>query len=508
MGKGKKKKNGVKTTGTLDDEDCTDDAGPGSAVPIEPENGILIGNAMTPSEAESSRGCSDGAAQETWQTVQPAAANSPQTPDRDEDGPLRAFRDAGEIRELENPWAEPPPTQDGTTDLLPPEPALEIAVPQQTKLRVRGMTCGKCVGRVQRHLGGVEGVTNAEVDLDSESVVVDGTATVESMCAALRSNGYDGTLWGEADEADLLEKQAAAAATRQWKLYVGGMTCIKCVGRVKRHLQSVVGVDAADVDLPSATAWAAGRAPLEALCAVLTENGYPTCEWSEEAVAAAKRSKAEAHAAADAATSSMIAVDDFNPRSTASSLEAVSTRKLHVAGMTCGKCIGRVKRHLESVAGVLNADIDLDSASAVVHGSATLEAMCSVLRDNGYEGREWGTSGEGPAGNLPGSSGYHVMDSSFDPRADEFNPRSGSRPLPLGLSAAPILVVHPVVDANMASTRLLVSGMTCGACVARVEKEVISALSRTDCHTSVTSLFSRSSAAVVHLRYFPCRCCA
>jgi copper ion binding protein len=475
--KGKKKPN-PKGGLVAGEEECSDDGGrdpPDASQKVDP-----IGSdepmATLTSEAESSRGNADVVA-----------------PDPNEDDLVQALRGAGEIGELENQWAELPHSR-GTNEFTP-EPALDAAVAahsrgtnestpelaldaaavaEQTKLRVRGMTCGKCVGRVQRHLGRVEGVISAEADFDSECAFVNGTATLESMCAALQSNGYDGTLWDEVAEAELLAKRAAASAKRQWKLYVDGMTCIKCVGRVKRYLQSVGGVDAADVDLTSATAWVEGCAQLEALCAVLNDNGYSACEWSEEAAAAAERRKAAANAVTATATSATIAADDFNPRSATPASEQAKTQKLHVGGMTCGKCVGRVKRHLESVAGVLNADVDLDSASAVVHGCATLEAMCSVLCENGYEGREWAASTAALAGSVPGSSGYHAMD--FNPRVDEFNPRAGGiAPAP---STAPILVVDPAVDVNMASTRLLVSGMTCGACVARVEKEVISALSR------------------------------
>ena len=66
-------------------------------------------------------------------------------------------------------------------------------VPSQTvELAVEGMTCASCVGRVERALQKVPGVTAAQVNLATERATVQGSATLEALLAALDKAGYPG----------------------------------------------------------------------------------------------------------------------------------------------------------------------------------------------------------------------------------------------------------------------------------------------------------------------------
>lgn len=61
-------------------------------------------------------------------------------------------------------------------------------------LDVKGMTCGHCQSSVEGALKGLEGVTNAEVDLSSGKVDVtydDAQVTVDTMREAVEDQGYD-----------------------------------------------------------------------------------------------------------------------------------------------------------------------------------------------------------------------------------------------------------------------------------------------------------------------------
>ncbi|MBX3246918.1 MAG: heavy-metal-associated domain-containing protein [Myxococcales bacterium] len=65
---------------------------------------------------------------------------------------------------------------------------------QTTKLRVEGMSCGHCVGRVERALRGVEGVTEVTVSLEAGEATVahDATrVTVDALLRAVDEAGYD-----------------------------------------------------------------------------------------------------------------------------------------------------------------------------------------------------------------------------------------------------------------------------------------------------------------------------
>ena len=59
-----------------------------------------------------------------------------------------------------------------------------------TELAVEGMTCASCVGRVEKALKEVSGVTSANVNLATERATVQGSASVEAMIAAIEQAGY------------------------------------------------------------------------------------------------------------------------------------------------------------------------------------------------------------------------------------------------------------------------------------------------------------------------------
>ena len=59
---------------------------------------------------------------------------------------------------------------------------------------VTGMSCAACSARVEKAVSGVKGVTSCSVNLLTNSMGVDGTATTEEIIAAVRNAGYKATL--------------------------------------------------------------------------------------------------------------------------------------------------------------------------------------------------------------------------------------------------------------------------------------------------------------------------
>ena len=57
-------------------------------------------------------------------------------------------------------------------------------------------------------------------------------------------------------------------------LKVSGMTCMHCVGAVKKALEQVPGVEIADVSLEKAQAVVTGDADVQAMVAAIKEEGY------------------------------------------------------------------------------------------------------------------------------------------------------------------------------------------------------------------------------------------
>ncbi|WP_421702864.1 heavy metal translocating P-type ATPase [Aliiroseovarius sp.] len=103
---------------------------------------------------------------------------------------------------------------------------------QQVTFGVQGMTCAACVGRVERALAGVKGVSSAQVNLAAESATVsfDAPADAADLTRAIEAAGYP-------PRSDRVE------------LRIEGMTCAACVGRVEAAVAEVPGVMAARVNM-------------------------------------------------------------------------------------------------------------------------------------------------------------------------------------------------------------------------------------------------------------------
>src|SRR5690606_30885831 len=71
------------------------------------------------------------------------------------------------------------------------------------ELEIDGMTCASCVGRVEKALSSVPGVSEAAVNLATERAVVRGVADAATLLAAVEKTGYD---------ARVLDRSAQAAS--------------------------------------------------------------------------------------------------------------------------------------------------------------------------------------------------------------------------------------------------------------------------------------------------------
>ena len=110
---------------------------------------------------------------------------------------------------------------------------------EQTTLNfeIDGMSCGACVGRAERAIAAVQGVTRAEVNLANASarVTVDGVDTARAVSGALRAAGYP-------------------AVPQKVRLQIDGMSCASCLAKVESALNDVSGVTTANVNLASGVA--------------------------------------------------------------------------------------------------------------------------------------------------------------------------------------------------------------------------------------------------------------
>ncbi|AOF93521.1 heavy metal translocating P-type ATPase [Sinorhizobium sp. RAC02] len=84
-----------------------------------------------------------------------------------------------------------------------------------TELSIDGMTCASCVGRVERALKAVPGVTGAVVNLATERATVHGEAAVATLIAVIEDAGYEAKLIGAAAAAHSDEDENAERAEKK-----------------------------------------------------------------------------------------------------------------------------------------------------------------------------------------------------------------------------------------------------------------------------------------------------
>ncbi len=122
---------------------------------------------------------------------------------------------------------------------------------------IQGMTCASCSARVEKVLKQLPGVTDATVNLATETATVSGDIDVASVQRAIEKAGF-------------------SVPTESASLDISGMTCASCSSRVEKALAKVPGVLDASVNLATeqATIKLAQGLPLAVLIAAVERAGY------------------------------------------------------------------------------------------------------------------------------------------------------------------------------------------------------------------------------------------
>ena len=141
----------------------------------------------------------------------------------------------------------------------------EPGFPQSLALPVEGMSCASCVGRVERGLKAVPGVSDASVNLAAERADVSFEAAVDpaTIVQAIEDLGY-------------------RVPQRSVTLAVEGMTCAGCVRGVERALLAVPGVTSATVNLATEKAVVTGAASTRDLIAAVGTKGKTARALSDD----------------------------------------------------------------------------------------------------------------------------------------------------------------------------------------------------------------------------------
>ncbi len=143
-----------------------------------------------------------------------------------------------------------------------------ISSATRLSLPVEGMTCASCVGRVEKALKAVPGISTASVNLATERADITLTDSGDALSAvrAIESAGY-------------------SVRHEITELAIEDMTCASCVGRVEKALAQTPGVIEAGVNLATERARIihfAGVVSVADLEAAVVKAGYTSRRLSAE----------------------------------------------------------------------------------------------------------------------------------------------------------------------------------------------------------------------------------
>ncbi|MGE5422709.1 MAG: heavy metal translocating P-type ATPase [Ignavibacteriales bacterium] len=109
---------------------------------------------------------------------------------------------------------------------------------EHTTLDIKGMSCAACASRIEKGLGQMPGVEQAQVNLAAERASVQ----------------YDPEKVLVTDLVNKIEKLGYTVAVDKVELKIEGMTCAACAARVEKGLTKLPGVERAAVNLATETA--------------------------------------------------------------------------------------------------------------------------------------------------------------------------------------------------------------------------------------------------------------
>lgn len=155
---------------------------------------------------------------------------------------------------------------------------------KEQSYKVTGMTCSACSAAVQRTVSKMEGVSQAEVNLATETLRVsfdENNVDFNKLQAAVERAGYG-----------LVEPQGLKRA----ELGVDGMTCASCSSAVERALKKLDGVSEASVNLATnraAFSYDPTKVKLTQVREAITKAGYTPMDLATEDTRDAEQEKRE-----------------------------------------------------------------------------------------------------------------------------------------------------------------------------------------------------------------------
>jgi len=114
---------------------------------------------------------------------------------------------------------------------------------KKVQAQINGMHCAACSGRIERVVGGMDGVEECSVNLAAETMALTydpDVVTLDEVGARIKDLGFEAVF-------------PAAGGLEELNLTLGGMHCASCSSRIERVTGSLPGVEIANVNLAAET---------------------------------------------------------------------------------------------------------------------------------------------------------------------------------------------------------------------------------------------------------------
>ncbi|WP_250229169.1 heavy metal translocating P-type ATPase [Anaeropeptidivorans aminofermentans] len=187
---------------------------------------------------------------------------------------------------------------------------------RQENIKITGMSCAVCAGKIEKKLNQMDGVKSAGVNLATEEafIVYDGEkAKRGDFTEAIKKLGYG-----------VIE----AMTEKKENIKITGMSCAVCAGKIEKKLSQMDGVKSAGVNLATEEAFIVydgEKVKRSDFTEAIKKLGYGVIETSNE-----------------------------------------RRDNLKITGMSCAVCAGKIEKKLSKMEGVTSAGVNLATEEAFI----------------------------------------------------------------------------------------------------------------------------------------------
>ncbi|MEC6798339.1 copper-translocating P-type ATPase [Photobacterium sp. S4TG1] len=236
-------------------------------------------------------------------------------------------------------------------DLFDAISALGYQVGFHYQLPLAGLSCGRCVAKIEQALKERHDIAHA--DISKQLADVYGSISEPALTNIIIELGY---------------QVVANSTSQQYDFTLNGLSCGKCVAKLTTALtQDNIEI----ITLDKNTLRVITLLTADDIIAIVTAAGY-------QAVL-----KADIHTATEIDT---LITPEPEPEPIIA--PKGNATQLLLSGLTCASCVASVEKAIKTVDGVTNVNVNLAERTALIYGQAPSQAIIQAIENAGYGAEE------------------------------------------------------------------------------------------------------------------------